>query len=103
MKKLFVTSAFVVCAALLSVSDVAAQQSTSSNTETAAKTEVVTTINKNNVKMYRQPGFEADVIKVLNQSEEVVYLRRLNSTWSIVKSGNEVGYVLNSRVNKIVK
>ena len=53
------------------------------------------------VKLYRQPTNQAEVIKVLNTTEDVVLIRKFDMQWSIVQAGAETGYVHNSRLPKL--
>ena len=53
------------------------------------------------VKLYRQPNNQAEVLKVLNTTEDVVLIRKFDQQWSIVQAGAETGYVHNSRLPKL--
>jgi len=54
-------------------------------------------VKSDNVNLYRQPSSQAQVIKVLSSTDDVMLIRRFNSQWSIVQAGNETGYLHNSR------
>ena len=53
-----------------------------------------------NSKMYRQPGTSTEVLKALKSSDEIVVVRRYNSSWSIVTVDGQVGYVLTAELGK---
>ena len=58
-------------------------------------------VKTNNVKLYRQPTNQAEVIKVLNNTEDVLLIRKFDTQWSIVQAGTETGYIHNSRLPRI--
>ena len=51
-----------------------------------------------NSKMYRQPGTSTEVLKPLKSADEIVVVRRYNSSWSIVTVDGQVGYVLTAEL-----
>ncbi|GEO06981.1 hypothetical protein AAE02nite_46450 [Adhaeribacter aerolatus] len=51
-----------------------------------------------NSKMYRQPGTSTEVLKALKSADEIVVVRRYNSSWSIVTVDGQVGYVLTAEL-----
>jgi lipopolysaccharide export system protein LptC len=51
-----------------------------------------------NVKLYQQPGTSAQVLESLSSTDEVIYVRRYNQHWSIVKVNDKAGYVLTSEL-----
>ena len=53
-----------------------------------------------NSKMYRQPGTSTEVLKALKSSDEIVVVRRYNSSWSIVTVDGQVGYMLTAELGK---
>jgi hypothetical protein len=53
------------------------------------------------VKLYRQPSNQAEVMKVLNSTEDVMLIRKFDTQWSIVQAGSETGYIHNSRLPKL--
>ena len=53
-----------------------------------------------NSKMYRQPGTSTVVLKALISSDEIVVVRRYNSSWSIVTVDGQVGYMLTAELGK---
>ena len=60
-------------------------------------------VKSDNVKMYRQPGVTAEVIKMVNTSDEVSVIRKFNSAWSVVTVGGETGYIHNTNLPKVKK
>lgn len=65
------------------------------NDDKAAQT---SRVESENVKMYRQPAANTEVVKTLGTSDEVVVVRKHNSKWSIVTVNGEVGYILTSKL-----
>lgn len=55
-----------------------------------------TRVNSDKVKMYRQPGLGAEVMRTLTTEDVLVVMRKVNSQWSLVQINGEGGYVLNS-------
>lgn len=51
-----------------------------------------------NVKVYRQAGTAAEIVKSLATTDTVSYVRKFNDNWSIVTINGEVGYVLTSEL-----
>jgi hypothetical protein len=50
------------------------------------------------VKLYLQPGTAAPVLESLNTSEDIIYIRKYNSYWSIVVVNDKPGYILTSEL-----
>ncbi len=59
-------------------------------------------VKTNNVKLYRQPSNQAEVMKIINNTEDVMLVRKFNDQWSIVQAGAETGYIHNSRIPRSV-
>jgi hypothetical protein len=60
-------------------------------------------IKTDGVNMYRQPGKTAEVMKIVNTTDEVLLVRKFDSQWSIVTVAGETGYIHNTRLAKIKK
>ena len=58
-------------------------------------------VKTNNVKLYRQPSNQSEVMKVLHSTEDVLLVRKFDAQWSIVQAGSETGYIHNSRLPKL--
>lgn len=58
-------------------------------------------VKADNVKLYRQPDSKAEVMKVINSTEDVMLVRKFDNQWSIVQAGAETGYIHNSRLPKL--
>ena len=65
-------------------------------TEQTAQTAKVASLKHQTVRMYRQPGLKAEVMKNLSASDEVLVVRKHDAKWSIVTVNGEAGYVLTS-------
>jgi hypothetical protein len=50
------------------------------------------------VKVYRQAGTSTEIVESLKITDEVMFVRALNQTWSIVQVNGKVGYVLTSEL-----
>lgn len=59
---------------------------------------VIVRATANNVKMYRQAGTAAEVVKSLKSTDEVIMVRKHNTHWTIVTVDDQVGYVLTSEL-----
>ncbi len=53
-----------------------------------------------NVQMYRQPGTSTEVLKALQSTDEIKFVRRFNSSWSILLVNGQVGYVLTAEIGQ---
>jgi uncharacterized protein YgiM (DUF1202 family) len=51
-----------------------------------------------NVKMYRQAGTSTEILRALKSTDDVLVIRKHNTTWSIVSVNGQVGYVLTSEI-----
>jgi uncharacterized protein YgiM (DUF1202 family) len=60
-------------------------------------------VKSDNVNLYRQPGKQADVVRILNTTDEVMVVRKFNSQWTIVQVGTETGYIHNANLAKMKK
>ena len=78
MKKLILTSAFLLNLVVMAFANEPA------------------ILKYKSVKMYRQPGQKTEVMRRLTAADEVILVRKFNTTWSIVTVNGEAGYVLNS-------
>jgi hypothetical protein len=67
-------------------------------TDKSAK--VLAQARENNVKMYQQPGTSTTVLKVLNTTDRIEVVRKLNAVWTIVSVNGQAGYVLHSELTK---
>ncbi len=61
---------------------------------------VTATARYENSKMYRQPGTSTEVLKALKSTDEIVVVRRYNSSWTIVTVNGQVGYMLTAELAK---
>jgi SH3-like domain-containing protein len=58
-------------------------------------------VKSDGVNMYRQPGSTAEVVKVVNSTDDVLFIRKFDSQWSIVTVAGETGYIHNTRLPKV--
>lgn len=65
--------------------------------------QVPSRVKSDNVNLYKQPGTKAEVVKLVNSTDEVMVVRKFNSQWSIVQVGAESGYIHNSHLAKLKK
>ncbi|MGV3505039.1 MAG: hypothetical protein ACO1O1_15125 [Adhaeribacter sp.] len=56
-----------------------------------------------NVKMFQQAGTSSPVVQVLNSSDKITFVRRLNQTWDLVVVNDKPGYVLRSEIMVVEK
>ena len=56
-------------------------------------------VNADEVKLFRQAGTSAEVLRILNRTDKLQVLRAHNKTWSIIIIDDLVGYVLTSELN----
>jgi hypothetical protein len=54
-----------------------------------------------NVKMYRQPGTSTEIVRALQSTEHIKYVRPFNKSWSIVLADDQVGYVLTAELTPV--
>lgn len=105
MKKNIITALILVQGLFVCSLNALSQANVSANTEAAkpAKTAVYTTVKKEQVNVYQQPSIKANVIRTVGTADQIEVMREFDSRWTMVKVGDQAGYIMNVNLAKIKK